>query len=134
MVGRSNLRIGISAVVLSLVLIITLSNSLPNGFSPAYASKFASAGDWGCSSNTENTVDNIVDKGEPTILSLGDNSYEDTATCWFNVVDPIDGSPPAQTIKMAVGNHDDDSSSKLNAYKSHFNLNKLYYSFERGGG
>jgi hypothetical protein len=119
---------------LSLILIITLSNSLPNGFSSAYASSFASAGDWGCSSNTKNTVDNIVEKNEPTTLSLGDNSYKDTAKCWYNIVEPIDGDPPAQTTKITIGNHDDTPSSLLNSYKKHFNLNKLYYSFERGGG
>jgi hypothetical protein len=135
MMGKGKRRVGISVVVLSLIITISLSNSLSNGFSSVYASSFADVGDWGCSSNAKNTVANIVEKNEPTILSLGDNSYEDTATCWFNIVEPIDGDPPAQTIKMTFGNHDDDNSNKLNAYKNHFNFgNKLYYSFERGGG
>ena len=97
---------------------------------------FAAVGDWGCSSNTKNTVNNIVNHGASRTLSLGDMSYQDTATCWFNIVKPIDGDAtnPATSkkIKITIGNHDDTPSSLLNSYKNHFNLDKLYYSFDRG--
>lgn len=137
MVGIRIFRAGISVVTLSLILLITASNSLPNGLTPAYGLRLSSVGDWGCNSNTDNTVENILNHNAPTTLSLGDNSYQDTAKCWFNAVEPIDGDADPtipKKVKITIGNHDDTSSSLLNSYKDHFNLNKLYYSFNRGGG
>ena len=138
MIGLRKVTTGITVVTLSLILLITASNSMPNGLkSVDAASMLAAAGDWGCSSNTKNTVNNIIKLNAPTTLSLGDNSYGDTATCWFNIFKDLDGDANPlinKRIKIAIGNHDDDSSSKLNSYKNHFNLNKLYYSFNRGGG
>ena len=58
-------------------------------------------------------------------LALGDFSYESTADCWLNIVDPID-----HKMKIAIGNHDDTSSSLLNQYMNHFGLSKQFYSFD----
>ena len=85
-------------------------------------------------SNTKNTVNNIVNHGASRTLSLGDMSYQDTATCWFTTVKPIDGDATNPTtskkIKITIGNHDDTPSSLLTTYKNHFHLDKLYYSFD----
>jgi hypothetical protein len=94
----------------------------------------AASGDWGCNSNTDQTVKSIKNHGATLTLGLGDYSYEDNSvTCWLNKVAPIDEdndpSTPARTLKINIGNHDDDSSSKLNALKNHFGLTNLYYSF-----
>ena len=51
---------------------------------------FAAVGDWGCTSNTNNTVNNIVDKNPELVLALGDYSYNTTSDdCWFKIVKPI---------------------------------------------
>ena len=138
MIGIRKVRTGITVITLSLILLVTTSNSMSNGLKPAQAaSMFGAAGDWGCSSNAKNTVSNIVNHNAPTTLSLGDMSYQSTATCWLKIVKPLDGeADPSinKRVKITIGNHDDDPSSLLNSYKNHFNLNKLYYSFERGGG
>ena len=67
-------------------------------------------------------------------LGLGDNSYQDTATCWYNIVKPIDGdanSGTSKKIKITFGNHDVTPSSLLGSYKSHFNFgSNLYYAFD----
>jgi Calcineurin-like phosphoesterase len=129
---RRKFKESITVVTLSLILLVAVSNSLPNILTPAYA-KFAGVGDWGCSTNTKNTVNNIVNHGAYRTLSLGDNSYQDTATCWFNIIKPIDGDANPSTsnkLKITIGNHDDTSTSLLNSYKSHFHLSKLYYSFD----
>ena len=69
----------------------TLSNN--NGYK-AYGSlsdfNFAAAGDWGCNSNTVDTVNNIVNKNPELVLGLGDYSYEDTADCWLEIITPLD--------------------------------------------
>ncbi len=104
----------ILTVTFSLVLLITASNTLPNLISSAYAKpQFGAVGDWGCNSNTQKTVNNIVNHGAPTTLSLGDNSYQNTTTCWFNYVKPLDGdanpSNPKR-VKITIGNHYDTNS------------------------
>jgi predicted phosphodiesterase len=84
----------------------------------------AAVGDWGCNSNTDKTISNIQAKNPELILGLGDYSYQSTANCWLQKVDPID-----EKMEITIGNHDDESSSLLNQYLSHFGLNSQYYSF-----
>ena len=88
----------------------------------------------GLDSNTKNTVKNIVNHAPPTTLALGDNSYQSTGTCWYNIVKPLDGDADTNNpkrLKITIGNHDDSPSSLLSSYKKHFHLNKLYYSVNR---
>jgi hypothetical protein len=85
---------------------------------------FAAAGDWGCKSRTPDTVNNIVNKNPELVLGLGDFSYQDTADCWFEIIAPLDDK-----MKITIGNHDDETTSLLNQYMSHFNLTKQFYSF-----
>jgi hypothetical protein len=83
---------------------------------------FAAAGDWGCTYDTTDTVNNIVDKNPELVLGLGDYSYdEDPADCWLKKVKPINDK-----MKIAIGNHDME---KLNIYTNHFGLREQYYSF-----
>lgn len=95
---------------------------------------FASAGDWSCSPDARSTLQNMI-RGEPElVLGLGDYSYQTTAKCWLELVDPID-----HKMKIAIGNHEDAYSngtgilyslpSLLQEYMNHFNLSKQFYSF-----
>jgi hypothetical protein len=86
---------------------------------------FAAAGDWGCSSNTNNTIHSMQSKNPELVLGLGDFSYKNTAGCWLQMVDPID-----EKMKIIIGNHESEPLSLLNQYMSHFNLTKQYYSFD----
>ena len=88
---------------------------------------FAAAGDWGCSSNTNNTVRSMQSRNPELILGLGDYSYENTRTadCWLQMVDPID-----EKMKIVIGSHDSEPLSLLNQYMNHFGLTKQYYSFD----
>jgi hypothetical protein len=127
--------------------------------SPAVASfgtssdfNFVAAGDWGCTSNTINTVHNIVNKDPELVLGLGDYSYyngssmdiwrqmtfairqginslsetvgQDQEDCWLKIVDPID-----EKMKIAIGNQDDLTPARLYQYRTHFNLTQQFYSF-----
>jgi len=85
---------------------------------------FGAAGDWGCTSSTSSTVNNIKGKSPERVLALGDYSYASTATCWLNKISDIKSK-----TKIAIGNHEDDSDEGFSQYMSAFGLSKTYYSF-----
>jgi len=85
---------------------------------------FAAAGDWGCTDDTEDTVNNILAKNPELVLGLGDYSYKDSADCWFQIVDPIEDK-----MKIAIGNHDVDQVGKIQKYMNQFGLREQYHSF-----
>ena len=86
---------------------------------------FAAAGDWACTSDTTDTVNNILGKNPELVLGLGDYSYEDTADCWFDIIQPINN-----IMKIAIGNHEIEEESILTQYMNHFGLTSQYYSFD----
>jgi predicted phosphodiesterase len=89
---------------------------------------FVAVGDWSCNPNTQKVVNSIITKEPELVVNLGDNSYEATANCWLDIVDPID-----EKMKIVIGNHDvDEDPALLPAYMSHFNLTKPYYTFDFG--
>ena len=111
----------ISAVSLTIVITILYVVLRPIYVAPSEFN-FAAAGDWGCTDDTTDTVNNIVDKNPELVLGLGDYSYdEDPAVCWLKKVKPINDK-----MKIAIGNHDME---KLNIYTNHFGLKEQYYSF-----
>src|ERR671921_82670 len=83
---------------------------------------FGAAGDWGCTDDTSDTVNNILDKAPEIVLGLGDYSYDDSADCWFDITQPIDN-----IMKISIGNHDVED---LEALMNHFGLIEQYYSFD----
>jgi hypothetical protein len=85
---------------------------------------FAAAGDWGCTSDTIDTLKNIIDHDPEFVLALGDLSYNNSAKCWLDIISPI-----ANKTMIAIGNHDTDSSTKLKEYMDFFGLKGQYYSF-----
>ena len=94
------------------------SNSIEGGFN------FAAVGDWACTSKTKATVKNIIAQDPEIVLALGDLSYDNGAKCWLKIIKPV-----AEKTKIAIGNHEVESSKKLKDYMKAFNLEKQYYSF-----
>ena len=93
---------------------------------------FAAVGDWDCGSNAVETRDSIVAVNPELVVGLGDYSYESSADCWLDIVNPIDGQNPGLDGKMeiAIGNHEiDESSQSLGQYLDHFNMPNQYHSF-----
>ena len=86
---------------------------------------FAAAGDWACTSDTTDTVNNILDKNPELVLGLGDYSYEDSADCWLDIIQPFDN-----IMKIAIGNHEIEEESILTEYMNRFGLTSQYYSFD----
>src|SRR5687768_10239889 len=76
---------------------------------------FAAAGDWGCTNDTMNTVKNIMNHKPELVLALGDLSYNKTAQCWLDIINPI-----ADKTKIVIGNHETDSTKKLKDYMEFF--------------
>jgi Calcineurin-like phosphoesterase len=85
---------------------------------------FAVVGDFGCTPNADDTVDNIVDKNPELVLALGDYTYLPTGYCWFNLISPIDN-----ITKISIGNHEEADSEGYNGYMDHYGLSQPYYSF-----
>jgi hypothetical protein len=86
----------------------------------------AAVGDWGCTSNTEDTVDNIISKSPEVVIGLGDNAYQIDVDCWFDIVEPID-----DIMKTVIGSHeieDGHLDEILEHYDDHFQ-SKQYYAF-----
>jgi hypothetical protein len=113
--------------VASLLLLLVIAAYAPPFLQKVLAASnthIVAAGDWGCSSNTEKTVNNAKSMNPQLLLALGDYSYEKTSTCWLNLIKPVDS-----ITKINLGNHE-DSDSLMNSYLNHFGLSKPYYSFD----
>ena len=85
---------------------------------------FVAVGDWDCTSDTEDTVDNIIKQDPEFVLALGDLSYNGKAKCWLDLIEPI-----AEKTKIVLGNHEVDSSKLRKDYMNYFGLKEQYYSF-----
>ena len=87
---------------------------------------FAATGDFGCSTNAQNTVESIVQREPELVLPLGDLSYHSSADCWFDITSPLKGK-----MMVTLGYHDtQDGAAKMNQYINSFQLDKPYYSYD----
>jgi hypothetical protein len=82
---------------------------------------FVAVGDWDCTGETEDTVDNIINQDPELVLALGDFSYSGDADCWFDLIEPI-----ADKTKIVLANHEDEDD-----YMNYFGLENQYYSFNQ---
>ena len=85
---------------------------------------FAAVGDWDCTSETDDTVENIIKQNPELVLALGDFSYNGDAECWLELIEPF-----SEKTKIIIGNHELDSSELLDDYMDYFELEEQYYSF-----
>lgn len=89
---------------------------------------FAAVGDFGCTSNTKKTVENMKKNDPELVLPLGDLSYQKSANCWFDIMSPLKNK-----IFITLGYHDvNDGQAKLDQFVKSFELDKPYYSFDYG--
>ena len=102
------------------------TSAAANGSTGPADFNIAAVGDWGCTSNTEDTVDNIISKSPEVVIGLGDNAYQIDVDCWFDIVEPID-----DIMKNVIGNHDIED-GHLDEILEHYNddyQSKQYYAF-----
>jgi hypothetical protein len=121
-------NIAFSSFLITQIVVLLSNNDEYKAYGSLSDFNFAASGDWGCNGCAVNTVNNIVNKNPELVLGLGDFSYQGTADCWFEIIAPLDDK-----MKITIGNHDDETTSLLNQYMSHFNLTKcsLYCNFYR---
>jgi hypothetical protein len=120
-----NISLKLLMSVVPLLLLLTMVAYTPPFLHKVLAATdthFAAAGDWGCSSNTEKTVNNVKSKNPQLLLALGDYSYEKTSTCWLDLIKPVDS-----ITKVNLGNHEDHG--LVDSYLSHFGLSNPFYSY-----
>jgi hypothetical protein len=125
--NTQNIHVKLVFSVVSLLLLLVMITYAPPFLQKVLAASnthIVAAGDWGCSSNTEKTVNNAKSMNPQILLALGDYSYEKTSTCWLDLIKPVDS-----ITKINFGNHE-DSDSLINSYLNHFGLSKAYYSFD----
>ncbi len=111
----------ISAISLAIIITIVYALMQPPAHIAPFDFNFVAVGDWGCTDDTRDTLNNILDKNPELVLGLGDYSYENTADCWLKIVKPINDK-----MKIAIGNHDVEN---LDKYTNDFGLGEQYYSF-----
>jgi len=99
----------------------------------------AAVGDWGCTENTDKTVENILKLNPDLVIGLGDYSYSNALKCWIQKIKPIE-----DRIKLVLGNHENVGNypglsalesliySDASIYMSHFGLKSQYYPFNHG--
>src|SRR5918994_208527 len=116
----------ILVILFSFLTFIIVSAFSGNLVQLIHAANYGAAGDWGCNSNTEATVSNMDAKNPERVFGLGDYSYASTGSCWFSRIDPeIDNE-----MRIAIGNHEDDSSEGFQGYMDRFGLSQTYYSYD----
>lgn len=96
----------------------------PNNKKTKSLFNIAAVGDWDCTGETEDTVENIINQDPEIVLALGDLSYNGKAKCWLELIEPV-----ANKTKIAIGNHELDSSKLTKDYMEYFGLKEQYYSF-----
>ena len=90
----------------------------------------AVSADWGCTEDTKKTAENIQKKNPEIVIAAGDLSYEESANCWFEIIQPFKSK-----MKIAMGDHEysDTSGGTIGViyqYLKPLNLTKTYYSFD----
>jgi predicted phosphodiesterase len=129
---------GTLITIFSLLVLVNITNinivfaqtNIPNF-------NIAAVGDWGCNSNTDKTVNSIKAQSPELILGLGDYSYESSADCWLDSLEPIydydpQTNPNANNMQISIGNHENSDSEDLNTYLNAFSLTRQFgqvYSF-----
>ena len=120
--GHTSL-ITLTSIFLSGIMLMAIVSNYASAFNAGVA------GDWGCNSNADATVNRIKSFHTPErVFALGDYSYmttSDTSTpakCWLDKISSI-----KSITRIAIGNHDDDSNEAFSTYMSSFGLSKTYY-------
>ena len=107
----------------------TSSNQLGNNKSEF---DFVVAGDFGCDSQTRQTINNIEKEDADLVFALGDLSEVENPACFFKLISKLDGD---QKFKVTLGESDTDNnkahtSSRFSDFVRHFNLESPFYSFD----
>jgi hypothetical protein len=83
-------------------------------------------GDFYCNDETRRTIENIISIDPELIITTGDHVKDETsAKCWIEMSKSI-----KDKMKIAIGNHDTDSSKIFKQITQNHNLTNPYYSHD----
>jgi hypothetical protein len=105
--------------IFSFLVLININNINAFGQTTIPNFNIAAVGDWGCNSNTDKTVNSIKAQSPELILGLGDYSFESSADCWLDAIEPIYdffNNPNANNMQISIGNHENSDSEDLTTY------------------
>ena len=120
--NKRSFSIMLTSIFISGLMLTTIVSNYASAFNAGVA------GDYGCSSNTKSTVSKIKSFHSPErVFALGDYSYQSSANCWLDIISSI-----KSITRIAIGNHEDDSSEDFSHYMSAFGLSKTYYTMTFG--
>jgi len=93
---------------------------------------FVVAGDYGCDSQTKQTINNMEKEDADLVFALGDLSEVGNPSCFFKLISKLEGD---EKFKVSLGESDTDSnktrsSSRFGDFVRHFNLESPFYSFD----
>jgi len=124
--------------IISLLLIVSLyslnsNNIITTIFGQQSDTQFdngdiniVAVGDFYCNDETEDTIENIITVNPELLITTGDHvKDEKTADCWIEMSRPI-----KDKMKIAIGNHDRDSSKIYKQITRNHNLTTPYYSHD----
>ena len=102
----------------------TITTTNKNSFNIAVSA------DWGCTEDTKKTAKNIQKKNPELVIAGGDLSYDKSANCWFEIIQPFKSK-----MKIAMGDHEYSDTTGgavgiIDQYLKPLNLAKTYYSFD----
>ncbi len=126
--------IQISIISVMILLFFSLNINTPTIFAQKSHSQFTehddinivAAGDYYCNDETEDTIENIISVDPELIITTGDHvKDEKSAKCWIKMSEPI-----KDKMKIAIGNHDKDSSKIFKQITKNHNLTSPYYSHD----
>jgi hypothetical protein len=91
-----------------------------------YDLNIVAVGDFYCNDETEDTIENIMSIDPELIITTGDHVKNvKSAKCWIEMSEEI-----KDKIKIAIGNHDRDSSKIYKQITRNHNLTNPYYSHD----
>ena len=105
---------------------ITVFGQQSNSQSENENINIAVAGDFYCNDQTEETIENIKSVDPELIITTGDHVKDvKSAKCWIEMSEEV-----KDIMKIAIGNHDRDSSKIYKQITKNHNLKNPYYSHD----
>jgi hypothetical protein len=129
-ISRSTFVILILFSLLLLTVFSLPSQTITVASAQTPAFNFVAAGDWGCTSHAAETaerMDTLTDAPERVIVP-GDMAYKYPGDCWFDIIQRLGAG--GNTVRIAFGNHDQDSSAEINQYLTEFNMDNQWHEFQ----
>ena len=128
-----NSKYNLHISIISFLMLIIMSSNNITAFGQQTNSEFqdqiiniVAVGDFNCNDETEDTIENIILVDPELIITTGDHVKNvKSATCWIEMSQDI-----KDKMKIAIGNHDRDSSKIYKQITRNHNLTSPYYSYD----